>query len=74
VLEASPDFSMEIIETRDLGDMTFSKFKATGHGAGSDIPFEQTLWGVARWHGKKIVWARVFTSRVEALEAARLRE
>jgi ketosteroid isomerase-like protein len=74
LLDASPDFTVEIVEVRDLGDVTLTKVQARGHGAGSDIPFEETIWSVARWRGKKSVWSRVLATEAEALEAVGLSE
>jgi hypothetical protein len=74
VLDASPDFTVDVVEVRDLGDVTLTKLQARGHGAGSETPFEQTLWSAARWRGKKTVWSATFATEAEALEAAGLRE
>jgi SnoaL-like domain len=74
VLEASPDFTLEVFEVRDLGSVTLTKLRAFGHGAGSDVPFEQMLWSAVRWREKKAVWAGVFATEAEAFEAVGLRE
>ena len=74
MLDASPDRTVEIVEVRDLGDVTLTLIHARGHGAVSDIPYEETIWSVARWCGKKAVWWGVFPTEAEALEAAGLRE
>ena len=58
-------------KVRDLGDTTLATLRALGHGAGSDVPFEDTAWQLARWRrGKCVVW-RVFNNRDEALESRR---
>ena len=74
VLAVSPDFTLEVVEVRDLGDATLTRLVARGHGTGSDIPFEQTIWAVARVRRKKAVWIANFAAEAEALEAAGLRE
>jgi hypothetical protein len=75
VLVASPDFTVEVVGVRDLGDGTLTKMVARGHGAGSDIPYEQTLWSVAQSRGgDKAVWIANFATEAEALEAAGLSE
>lgn len=76
LLAVSPDFRLEVVEVRDLGDRTVTKFKVRGHGAGSDILVEQTVWSVARAHesGEKAVWIANFATEEEALEALGLRE
>ena len=74
MLDASPDRTVEIVEVRDLGDVTLTLIHVRGHGAASDIPYEETIWSVARWCGKKAVWWSVFPTEAEALEAVGLRE
>ena len=74
VLAVSPDFTLEVVEVRDLGDATLTKLVARGHGAGSDIPLEQALWSVARVRGEKVVSIANFATEAEALEAVGLRE
>jgi ketosteroid isomerase-like protein len=69
-----PDYEIEVVGVRDLGDVTLANLRALGHGAGSDVPFEDRAWQLARWrHGKCVLW-RVFNNRAEALEAAGLSE
>ena len=58
LLAFSPDFGSEIEEVRDLGDVTVTRGRARGHGVGSDVPLEQTQWGVAEWREGKAVWGR----------------
>jgi ketosteroid isomerase-like protein len=74
LLDAFPDFSVEVVEVRDLGDMTLMTLRTRGHGSDTDTPFEMPLWQVARWRRGKCVWWRSFGIRAEALEAVRLRE
>jgi ketosteroid isomerase-like protein len=74
ILDASPDRMIEIVEVRDLGDVTLTRAQARGHGAVSQIPYEETIWSVARWRGKKAVWWGVFPTKAEALEAVGLGE
>jgi ketosteroid isomerase-like protein len=74
ILDASPDRTIEIVEVRDLGDVTLTVARARGHGAVSHIPYEETIWSVARWRGKKAVWWGVFSTKAEALEAVGLRD
>jgi ketosteroid isomerase-like protein len=72
--EVWPDYKLETVEVRDLGDTTLATLHALGHGAGSDVPFEDTAWQLARWrHGKCILW-RVFNDGDEAFEAVGLSE
>jgi ketosteroid isomerase-like protein len=69
-----PDFSVEVLEVRDLGDVTLVALCIRGHAAGSDTPGEQRTWYSATVRDEKIVrWSNHMTE-AEALEAAGLRE
>jgi hypothetical protein len=72
--EAFPDYDIEVVDVRDLGELTLAALRALGHGGGSDLPFEDNPWLACRWRSGKCVWWRVFSNRAEALEAAGLRE
>jgi ketosteroid isomerase-like protein len=74
LLEAFPDFTMEVIELRDLGSLTIAELRTRGHGAGSDLPIEQTLWHVSEGRDGKSVWWSSFRTEAEALEAVGLSE
>ena len=69
-----PDFHAEVVEVRDLGDVTLAELRNRGHGASSDMPVEQRSWHVARWRDKKLLWWRAYGTESEALEAVRLSE
>jgi hypothetical protein len=69
-----PDYEIEVVDVRDLGDVIVAALRALGHGAGSDLPLEDTTWLASRWLRGKCVWWRVCGSAHEALEAAGLRE
>ena len=53
-----PDFSTELDEVRDLGDVTVTRHQLHGRGIGSDSPMDQTNWDVAQWRDKKDLVAR----------------
>jgi ketosteroid isomerase-like protein len=74
LLGAFPDFNVEVVEVRDVGDLTLAAGILRGHGAGSDTPTEATIWQVSRWRHGKCVWWRTFDTHAEALEAAGLSE
>jgi ketosteroid isomerase-like protein len=74
VLGVAPDLTYELVEVRDPGDLTVAAVRNRGHGAGSDVPFDQTLWQVARWRDKKIVWWKTYGTEAEAFEAGGLSE
>jgi ketosteroid isomerase-like protein len=74
ILDTSPDRAIEIVEVRDLGEVTLTLARARGHGAVSYVPYEETIWSVARWRGKKAAWWAVFPTEAEALAAAGLQK
>ena len=74
LFEGLPDFTVEVVEVRDLGDLTVAVLRNRAHGAASDTPVEEMLWLVGEWRNRKAVWWHSFRSEAEALEAAGLRE
>jgi ketosteroid isomerase-like protein len=70
--EAFPDYNIEVVEARDLGDVVLATVRALGHGAGSELPFEDNVWHASRWRDGKCVWWQVFYTETDALEAAGL--
>jgi hypothetical protein len=73
LLNAFPDFMIEIVEVRELGDVTVAALRIRGHGASSDAPFDAATWQIVGWRGK-CIWWRMFDSQDEALEAVGLSE
>jgi ketosteroid isomerase-like protein len=72
---AFPDYRLEVVgEVRDLGEVTLAALRAVGHGAGSEVPFEDAIWHACRWRDGKIVWWQVFYTESEARKGAGLRE
>ena len=67
------DYDIEVVDVGVLGDRIVAALRALGHGAGSDAPFEDTIWLTSRWRRGKCVWWRTFYTRDDALEAAGLR-
>jgi ketosteroid isomerase-like protein len=74
LLDAFPDYTLETVEARELGNLTLATLRSRGHGADSDTPFVDTVWVVVHWRDKKAVRWRVCTSESEALEAVGLSE
>jgi ketosteroid isomerase-like protein len=72
--DAFPDFSNEVVEVRDLGDLTLTALHLRGHGAGSDVPVDQTTWVLHEWRSEKIVSWSAHGTEADALDAVRLRE
>ncbi|MDQ3728743.1 MAG: hypothetical protein M3355_04050, partial [Actinomycetota bacterium] len=70
--ETFPDYKLEVVEMRDLEDVTIATFSAVGHGAGSELPFEGNAWLACRWRRGQCIWWQVFRAEAEALEAAGL--
>ena len=73
VIDVFPDFTIELVTVRDLGDRTLAPIRFRGHCAGSDTPFEMTLWSAAEWREGKCVWWGNYRAEVDALEAVALR-
>src|SRR5919109_5398652 len=46
---AFPDYQIEVAQMRDFGETTIAAIRALGHGAGSDVPFDDTAWLACRW-------------------------
>jgi uncharacterized protein len=67
-----PDFTIEVVEMRTVGDLTLGTLHLRGHGASSDIPSDWTVCSVGRWRRGKCVWWGNFRTRGEALEAVGL--
>ena len=74
LFDVFPDFSIEVGEMRDVGDLTLGFMRQRGRGAGSDTPTEASTWIVARWRSRKCEWWRTFDTRAEALEAVGMSE
>jgi ketosteroid isomerase-like protein len=72
LLDAIPDYTLETVEARELGDLTLTTLRTRGHGADSDTPIEDTVWVVVDWRDEKVVRWRVLSVEAEALEAAGL--
>jgi hypothetical protein len=73
-LTVFPDFSVEVEEVRDLGNVTVAHVRLRGHGTGSAVPFVQPIWQVVEWRNEKCVWWHSFRSEAKAIEAAGLRK
>ena len=69
-----PDWHIEIVEVRDLGDRTLAVLDVRGHGGQSSAPVGQVLWQLAEWPDGKLAHMSTYATEAEALEAAGLRE
>jgi hypothetical protein len=73
-LGAFPDYTVEVEELRDLGDVTLGHIRGWGHSAASDAPIVDPFWQPSRWLAGKCVWWRNCSTEAEALKAAGPRE
>ena len=69
LLDTIPDFTVEVIEVRERGDMTLTDIRTSGHGADSGSPLEETVWVPIQWRDKKVLWWGAFATEADALEA-----
>ncbi len=74
LLSVYPDFTSEIEEVRDLGDVTIARQRFRGQGVRSGAEMDQSQWQVTRWRDRKAVSSQSFPTEAEALEAAELRD
>ena len=74
LLDAFPDYTLETVEARELGNLTLAALRSRAHGADSGTPFVDTVWVVVHWRDKKAVRWRVCASESEALEAVGMSE
>jgi ketosteroid isomerase-like protein len=68
--ETWKDYKQEVEEIIDLGQHVVVVLGISGQGAGSGVPVAQEFAVVWTFDGTRVVRARSFTSRAEALEAA----
>jgi ketosteroid isomerase-like protein len=69
-----PDYTVEIEELRDLGDVTLCRSRGWGHSADSNAPLVDPFWQPIRWVDGKCIWWRNCATEDEALKAAGLGE
>ncbi len=71
---AFPDVNATVLDVRAAADATISNVRFQGRGGESGVPFEDTIWQVARWCDGRVVWIKSYLEQAEALEAAGLSE
>jgi ketosteroid isomerase-like protein len=69
-----PDYKVEVLEVRDLGDSAIVALRARAHGLESDAPVDEALWHVHKLRDGNVTRWQPFRSEAEALEAAGLSE
>jgi ketosteroid isomerase-like protein len=72
--DAFPDLALEVLEVRDLGDVTLGAVRFHGHGRQSGAPIDETFWQVAHWRDGNVIRYSSHNSEAEALEAVGLSE
>jgi ketosteroid isomerase-like protein len=65
-----PNFTSEIDEVQDLGDVTVARQHFRGEGVASGAQMEQRQWIVTKWRHNRVVWSRSCPTEAEALEVA----
>jgi ketosteroid isomerase-like protein len=73
LFDVLPDYTIELLEVRDLGDVILAALRAHASGPGSDAQVEHITWHAAGWRDGKVVWWTNSESEAEALECIRLR-
>ena len=73
LFEGLPDFTIDVVEVRDIDDLTLAVLRNHAHGAASGTLIEQRLWLVNEWRNSKVIWLQTFRSEAEALEAMKMR-
>ena len=69
-----PDFKIDVLEARDLGDSVIAALRLRGHSGDSGVPFNEAVWLASKARDGKATWWQTFRSEAEALEAAGLSE
>jgi ketosteroid isomerase-like protein len=69
LLEFCPDYTAEVEELQELGEMTLGQIRGRAHGAASAAPIVETWWQSISWRDGRCVWWRNFATEAEALEA-----
>jgi hypothetical protein len=72
LIDTFPDFAIEVIEVRDLEDVTLAAIRYRAHAAKTDTPVESQLWMAGRWRRGKCVWWGSFASEADAAKSAGL--
>ena len=72
LLEILPDFTIEVVDIEDRGDVTVTRVRNHA-SAGSDAQVEQRLWIVAHWRAGKILESRSCRTEAEVEAAAAAR-
>jgi ketosteroid isomerase-like protein len=69
IVEMLPDYTLELEELRDMGDVTLARARGFAHGGSSGAPVIDPFWQPIQWRDGKCVWWRNCSTEAEALEA-----
>jgi ketosteroid isomerase-like protein len=72
LLGVLPDYTGEVEELHELGDITLAKVRGRARGAASNTPVVETFWQPIRWRNGMCIWWRNCATEAEALEAIEL--
>jgi len=72
-LGAFGNYTLEVEELRDLGDVTLARMRGWGRGADS-TPLVDFVWILMRWRDGKLIWWRSCPTEADALVAVGLSE
>ena len=70
LLALYPEFTSDVEEIRDLGDVTIACHNFRGQANGSGAQLEQRHWQVTRWRDGKAIWWQSLPTEAEAVEIA----
>ncbi len=74
LLDTFPDFGIEVLDVREIGEATVAVLGTSGRGVGGDAPFDATTWQVSRFRDDKCIRWRVYSSESEAMKTEGLSE
>jgi ketosteroid isomerase-like protein len=72
LLDFLPDYTADVEELQDLGDVTLARIRGRGHGAASTTLVVETWWQSIRWRDGRCVWWRNLATEADALETIQL--
>jgi ketosteroid isomerase-like protein len=69
IMSFLPDYTVEIEEVLETGDILLLRSLGTGHGATSGTPVHDPFWHAIEWRDGKCTWWRNCSTEAEAREA-----
>jgi ketosteroid isomerase-like protein len=68
-LEVLPDYTLEVEELHDLGDLLLGHMRGEGHPGASKAPLVDSFWQPIRFQDGRCIWWRNCATEAEALGA-----